>query len=76
MEEGGALAEHQYDFRKVRSTTQALQFVHQACEETGNKWLVLLTLDVKNALNPDKTANILFSIELKLNFRFTIFDCI
>jgi len=59
----GNLAEHQYGFRKARSTLDAIKYVVDTAQEaiSGSRWLrgskkycAVVTLDVKNAFN---TAN-------------------
>lgn len=57
--EAGGLAEHQYGFRKARSTTDAIRCVVDIAQETmvgvrprfGRKYCAMVTLDVRNAFN-------------------------
>lgn len=51
IERKGELHENQYGFRKGRSTIQALETVINTLNACGQWWCVLVTLDVKNALN-------------------------
>lgn len=52
LEEKGGLHEHQYGFRKGRSTVQAVETVLEtAKKEYGAKWCTLVTVDVRNAFN-------------------------
>lgn len=51
IEVNGGLAANQYGFRKGRSTIHAVEAVKRNVEQCKAKWLVLITLDVRNAFN-------------------------
>lgn len=51
IEAGGGLSSRQYGFRKGKSTIQAIEAVIKTKEDAEDKWVVLVTLDVKNAFN-------------------------
>ena len=51
IERVGGLSCRQYGFRKGMSTLQAIEAVIKIKEEAEEKWVVLTTLDVKNAFN-------------------------
>lgn len=45
------LHEHQYGFRRERSTIQAIERIYEVVAEANKRWSVLILLDVKNAFN-------------------------
>lgn len=51
LEEKGALSDSQYGFRPGRSTIDALEAVSAKARRTKYRWLMLITLDVRNAFN-------------------------
>lgn len=51
LEVAGGLSTRQYGFREGKSTVQAIEAVINIKEEAEDKWVVLITLDVKNAFN-------------------------
>lgn len=51
IERGGGLSEHQYGFRRGKSTVQAVEQVVKTIAESDQKWGALVTLDIKNAFN-------------------------
>ncbi|KAG5898769.1 hypothetical protein JTB14_010979 [Gonioctena quinquepunctata] len=51
IESTGGLSEHQYRFRKKRSTIRAFDKVVSIVESSREKWAALITLDVRNDFN-------------------------
>lgn len=51
IEERGNLANSQYGFRKGRSTVKAIEKVLEFSRKHMSKLCIMLTLEVKNALN-------------------------
>lgn len=49
--EDGGLSSNQFGFREGRSTTDALNQVTSKATDITQKWMALVTLDVKNAFN-------------------------
>lgn len=62
IEGNGGLSPRQYGFRKGRSTIDAVKRVVDTASESRKKWVVLVTVDIKNAFNTapwDPILNIL-----------------
>lgn len=45
------LHERQFGFRKGKSTLKALEWIKKRVENTPKRWLIIITIDVRNAFN-------------------------
>lgn len=70
LEKNGNLSPNQYGFRKGRSTLDALNKVREIAQNAkfhgaGDRWCILLTVDVKNAFNSASWNQILRRLQTK-----------
>lgn len=71
LEENGKLYEHQYGFRKKRSTINALDRVNELIEKirtvshTNRKQCIMVTIDIKNAFNSARWDYIIKELKKK-----------
>lgn len=51
LKEKGGMSKNQYGFQKGKSTIQAVNWVRDTTKNSKCKWIVLITLDIRNAFN-------------------------